>query len=127
MDTQPTISGPLKGVWPSEKPRGHVSFRRVSFAYPSRPDITVLSDFNLEVLPNQTVALVGKSGAGKSTVLALLQRFYDVAEGSVCIDGLDVRSVDPLWLHRVIACVSQEPILFSNSIRYNIRYDHTVR
>ena len=122
MDTQPTMTVTSEGQSPSDKPRGHVSFRHVSFAYPSRPDVPVLSDFNLDILPNQTVALVGKSGAGKSTVLALLQRFYDVSEGSVCVDGVDVRLLDPLWLHRVIACVSQEPVLFSDSIRSNIRY-----
>jgi len=100
---------------------GAVRFSNVRFQYPSRPDVQVLNDFNLEVSPRQTVALVGKSGSGKSTVLALLQRFYDVSGGSVLVDGQDIRSFDPVRLHEIIAVVPQEPVLFSDSIRSNIR------
>ena len=102
--------------------QGAVAFNHVSFHYPSRPDVTVLREFSLEIPPNTTAALVGSSGAGKSTVVALLQRFYDVAEGSVTIDGVDIREMDLAWLRSNVGYVQQEPQLFGLSIRENITY-----
>lgn len=101
---------------------GQVSFHNVSFFYPTRPDIQVLNDFTLELAPNSTCALVGSSGCGKSTVLSLLQRLYDVRSGSVCIDGRDIRELDPAWLHGNIGVVSQEPALFGRTIKGNVCY-----
>jgi ATP-binding cassette, subfamily B, bacterial len=94
----------------------------VTFHYPSRPDRAALANFNLEVAPGQTVALVGASGAGKSTVLQLLLRFYDVQAGTVYMDGVDVRQLPLAQLRERIALVPQEPTIFSTSALENIRY-----
>ena len=98
-----------------------VSFENVSFAYPSRPEIAVLRDFNLEIRPGEIVALVGHSGGGKSTCAALLARFYDPTVGRVTINGVDLRDLDPTWFRQhVYGLVNQEPTLFARSIRENI-------
>jgi ABC-type multidrug transport system fused ATPase/permease subunit len=102
--------------------RGAVDFNNVHFSYPSRPNVAVLKDFSLSVHPNQTCAIVGSSGAGKSTVVALLQRFYDVNSGSITLDGHDIRSLDLQWLRSHIAYVQQEPQLFGLTVRENIAY-----
>lgn len=101
---------------------GAIEFHNVHFAYPSRPDIQVLVDFSLVVKPNTTVALCGVSGAGKSTIVALLQRFYDVSSGSITVDGHDIRSLDLQWLRSHIGYVQQEPVLFGVSVRDNLTY-----
>ena len=85
----------------------------VDFAYPTRPDAPVLRAFSVEVPPNATFAFVGPSGGGKSTVLALLERFYDVSAGAVRVDGVDVRELDPSWLRGNMALVQQEPVLYA--------------
>lgn len=94
--------------------------RRVDFAYPSRPDTMVLRQFSMEVKPGTSVGLVGKSGCGKSTVIGLVQRFYDVKRGSVRVDGVDIRELDVHWYRKHMALVSQEPVIYSGSIRDNI-------
>lgn len=94
--------------------------RRVDFAYPSRPQIRVLNGFCLEVKPGTSIGLVGKSGCGKSTVIGLIQRFYDVAGGSVKVDQVDIRLLDIGWYRRQMALVSQEPVIYSGTIRDNI-------
>jgi ABC-type multidrug transport system fused ATPase/permease subunit len=101
---------------------GDIEFCNVSFAYPSRADILVLNDFSLKIPANTTTALVGSSGAGKSTVVALLQRFYDVASGRITVDGMDLERLDLKWLRRHIGYVQQEPQLFGLSIRENLLY-----
>jgi ABC-type multidrug transport system fused ATPase/permease subunit len=100
--------------------QGNVSLNDVHFAYPARPDVKVFSGINLNVEAGQTVALVGASGSGKSTVIQLLQRFYDPAAGTVTVDGHDVRDLQLEWLRSQIGLVSQEPTLFATSIRENI-------
>lgn len=105
-----------------ESMEGALAFQNVSFAYPSRPDVQVLKDFSLQIEPNSTVALVGASGAGKSTVVALLQRFYEVSSGSVTIDGNDIRDLDLQWLRSNIGYVQQEPQLFGMTVRENVTY-----
>jgi ATP-binding cassette subfamily B protein len=94
----------------------------VRFHYPSRPDTAALEDFSLRVAPGETVALVGPSGAGKSTVFQLLLRFHDPQAGRVLVDGLDVRSVDPVALREAIALVPQDPVIFGATARENLRY-----
>jgi ATP-binding cassette subfamily B protein len=101
---------------------GLVEFRGVNFSYPSRSNVPVLRDFNLVVPPNTTAAIVGSSGAGKSTVVALLERFYDVNAGSIMIDGKDIRDLDLKWLRSHTASVQQEPVLFGITCRENVMY-----
>merc|ERR1712139_609126 len=84
IDRAPSV--PVSGGETPEKMEGHIRFENVSFHYPSRPDVAVLKNFTLDIPKNQTVAFVGQSGAGKSTVLSLIQRFYDVTGGSILID-----------------------------------------
>lgn len=107
---------------------GSIVFSNVEFAYPTRPDITVLRNFSLSIPPNSTAALVGSSGSGKSTVVGLLQRFYDVAKGSIHIDGQDIRDINLQWLRSNMGYVQQEPQLFGLTVRENICYgvDRTV-
>lgn len=102
--------------------RGEIQFDDVVFHYPQRPDQAALDHFNLHVRPGETVALVGPSGAGKSTVLSMLLRFHDPAGGRICVDGIDVRQVDPAELRGQLALVPQQPTLFAASARDNIRY-----
>lgn len=105
------------------KLHGEIRFTDVCFAYPTRPDQQVLTGFNLTLRPGQTVALVGASGSGKSTVAALLERFYEPTGGTITIDGHDVRDLSPQWLRaEVIGFIEQQPILFGTSILENIRY-----
>jgi ATP-binding cassette subfamily B (MDR/TAP) protein 1 len=101
---------------------GNVEFQDVSFTYPSRPEVTILDGFSLGIESGQRVALVGSSGSGKSTVLALLLRFYDPCSGRVLVDGKDLRSYNLKFLRKQIGLVQQEPILFNLSIRDNISY-----
>ena len=101
---------------------GAVSFQDVHFAYPTRLDSPVLKGLNLDLDPGGVVALVGPSGGGKSTVAALLSRFYDPGEGRILLDGVDFRELDPTWLRTQVGVVSQEPILFATTIRENIIY-----
>ncbi|XP_055307586.1 multidrug resistance protein homolog 65-like, partial [Sitodiplosis mosellana] len=101
---------------------GHIEFRNVCFSYPSRPDVQILHDFNLVIVPGQTVALVGNSGNGKSTCLHLLERFYDPIKGEVLLDGQNLKSLNIHSLRSCIANVGQEPVLFSTTIGENIRY-----
>ena len=130
MEKQPqhiTIMTPPQPPLKPESMEGAVTFENVSFSYPSRSNVPVLKNFSLTVAPNTTAALVGSSGAGKSTVVALLQRFYDVDSGSIQIDGNDIRSLDLSWLRQRIGYVQQEPSLFGLSVRENIAYGVTDR
>ena len=102
--------------------RGEIRFDQVSFHYPSRPDLPALDDFDLIVRPGETVALVGPSGAGKSTVFSMLLRFHDADTGSVQVDGVDLRELDPAQLREHIALVPQQPTIFAASAADNIRY-----
>jgi ATP-binding cassette subfamily B protein len=101
---------------------GRVRFEGVHFAYPTRPDLPVLQDFDLSLEPGRVVALVGPSGSGKSTVAALLCRFYDPAAGQISVDERPLTSLEPRALRQHIGVVAQEPVLFATSIRENIRY-----
>ncbi|XP_078435343.1 ABC transporter B family member 11-like isoform X4 [Wolffia australiana] len=114
-------SGILAGKMP-ERVQGTVEFRGVCFRYPTRPDIRILKDFCLTIKAGKTVALVGESGCGKSTAIALLQRFYDPDEGQILLDGEDLRNYQLAWLRRKMGLVGQEPVLFSGTIRENIAY-----
>lgn len=106
----------------SMKIQGRIEFKRVDFAYPSRPQCLVLREFSLEVKAGASVGLVGMSGCGKSTVIGLIQRFYDVEKGIVRIDGMDIRELDIIWYRQFTALVSQEPVIFSGSVHDNIAF-----
>ncbi|GFS31036.1 ABC transporter family protein [Actinidia rufa] len=101
---------------------GEVQFKHVEFAYPSRPETTIFKDFNLLVPAGLTVALVGGSGSGKSTVVALLQRFYDPLGGEILLDGVAIDKVQLRWLRSQMGLVSQEPALFATTIKENILF-----
>jgi len=100
---------------------GNISFDNVTFAYPTRQEVNVFDGFNLEVKAGQTVALCGPSGGGKSTVVQLLERFYDPTSGSITLDGNKLSSLNVRWLRQHIGLVSQEPKLFACTIRENIK------
>ncbi|RUS83770.1 hypothetical protein EGW08_008476, partial [Elysia chlorotica] len=101
---------------------GEIEFKDVKFTYPSRPDSQVLKGVTFEVEKGQMVALVGPSGGGKSTIVSLIERFYDPNEGSIRMDGCDLKLLDLAWFRQKVATVSQEPTLFACSIRDNIAY-----
>ncbi|CAO2650152.1 Nn.00g014440.m01.CDS01 [Neocucurbitaria sp. VM-36] len=101
---------------------GNIEFKNIRHIYPSRPDTTVLSDFNLEVPSGKMIALVGASGSGKSTIVGLLERFYLPMEGQVFLDGKDITKLNLRWLRQHMAIVSQEPVLFSVSIYESIAH-----
>jgi ATP-binding cassette subfamily B (MDR/TAP) protein 1 len=105
-----------------EKVDGNIEFLNVQFAYPSRPDVMVFKNFSLKVDVGSTVAMVGQSGSGKSTIIGLIERFYDPLQGSVIIDGKDIRNLHLQSLRQHIGLVSQEPTLFACSLRENIAY-----
>ncbi|XP_068658070.1 ABC transporter B family member 19-like [Aristolochia californica] len=100
--------------------RGRIEFKAVSFAYPSRPEAQILQSLNLSIPPSRTLALVGASGGGKSTIFALVERFYDPAKGTISLDGHDLKTLQVKWLRSLIGMVGQEPALFAISILENV-------
>ncbi|XP_028983716.1 ATP-binding cassette, sub-family B (MDR/TAP), member 4 isoform X2 [Betta splendens] len=122
IDHNPSIDSYSEAGFKPDSIKGNVEFKNIHFTYPSRPDVKVLNDMCLSVHNGQTIALVGSSGCGKSTTVQLLLRFYDPQEGSVCIDGHDIRTLNIRYLRDMIGVVSQEPILFATTITENIRY-----
>ncbi|GLU01998.1 hypothetical protein SLE2022_192710 [Rubroshorea leprosula] len=105
-----------------KKITGHVELRDVDFAYPARPNVVIFKSFSLNIEAGKSTALVGQSGSGKSTIIGLIERFYDPIKGTVKIDGKDIRSYHLRSLRKHIALVSQEPTLFAGTIRENIVY-----
>lgn len=99
---------------------GNISFKGVNFTYPSRPDVQVLEDFTLDIQAGTKIALVGSSGSGKSTIVKLLERFYDPQSGSITLDGNELNSINIRYLRNQFGFVSQEPTLFDATIRQNI-------
>ncbi|MFT7197186.1 MAG: ATP-binding cassette subfamily B protein, partial [Marinoscillum sp.] len=106
----------------SVKIKGNISFNDVGFTYPTRADVLVLEKLNFSIKAGEKIALVGHSGAGKSTIAQLLMRFYDVSQGSIEIDGLSLDKIDLISLRSQIGIVPQEVILFGGTIRENILY-----
>ncbi|KAJ9690880.1 hypothetical protein PVL29_013169 [Vitis rotundifolia] len=102
--------------------RGEIELKNVYFKYPARPDVQIFSGFSLSVPSGKTAALVGQSGSGKSTVISLLERFYDPDAGEVLIDGVNLKKFRLGWIREKVGLVSQEPILFGASIKENISY-----
>lgn len=120
LDREPQVS--TKGTLQPETLTGHVHFNNLSFSYPTRQERKVLQGFSLELRPGQLTALVGPSGGGKSTCVSLLERFYQPQQGEILLDGLPLQSYQHHYLHRKVALVGQEPVLFSGSVKDNIAY-----
>ncbi|WP_438003669.1 ABC transporter transmembrane domain-containing protein [Sorangium sp. So ce321] len=120
LDRAPAM--PLSGGIEPPAVQGRLELERVGFSYPARKDVPVLKGIDLSVRPGEVIALVGSSGAGKSTIASLLMRLYDPDEGRILLDGHDLRALSPSWLRRQIGIVAQEPILFATSVADNIRY-----
>ena len=119
---KPTITAPANPQQLPVPPRGELVFEAVEFRYPTRPDMSALHDFSLTVRPGERLAVVGPSGAGKTTLFQLAQRFYDPLRGQLTFDGVDIRQVDPADLRQRIAMVPQETVIFAASARDNLRY-----
>ncbi|XP_013371477.1 PREDICTED: multidrug resistance protein 1-like [Chinchilla lanigera] len=122
IDNEPHIDSFSTNGHKPDNIKGNLEFRNIHFSYPSRKEVKILKGLNLKVQSGQTVALVGNSGCGKSTTVQLLQRLYDPTEGTVTIDGQDIRSINVRYLREIIGVVSQEPVLFATTIAENIRY-----
>ncbi|KAF7037325.1 hypothetical protein CFC21_047726 [Triticum aestivum] len=122
IDRKPKIDSTSDEGIKLEKVDGTIEFNHVRFKYPSRPDVQIFSDFTLGIASGKTTALVGESGSGKSTVIALLERFYDPDSGTISLDGTELRKLTLSWLRDQMGLVSQEPVLFNDTIRANIAY-----
>ena len=123
IDRKPKIQN--DGVVAPSEVLGEVKFENVSFAYPTRPDISVLNNVSFTATPGEVVALVGPSGGGKSTCISLLEHFYEPNSGEVLIDSIPVRDLKHKFLHSKVALVGQEPVLFARSVKENIAYGLT--
>ena len=122
LAAEPSIAAPAHPKALPVPPAGAVAFEKVTFAYPGRPDLPALQDFELSVAPGERVALVGPSGSGKSTVVRLLLRFYDPDQGAIRLDGVDLREADPKAVRARMALVAQDSPLFSGSAADNVRF-----
>src|SRR3954454_1178898 len=122
LDAEPDIRAPAKPKNLPQPPRGELAFDNVTFHYPTRRDTSALNEFNLTVQHRERLAVVGPSGAGKTTLFQLAERFYDPQSGRVLLDGVDLRDADPADVRQRIAMVPQETIMFAASARDNLRY-----
>lgn len=122
LSVRPDIRPPADPRPLPAPPRGEVAFERVGFHYPALPERAALAEFSLAVSPGERVALVGPSGAGKTTVFQLLLRFYDPQEGAILLDGVDLRAADPAEVRARIGLVAQDPVIFSGDAWENIAY-----
>ena len=122
LQEQPGIAAPAHPTALPSPSQGRVTFDKVTFNYPTRPDTSALHDFSLDIASGETVAVVGSSGAGKTTLFQLIQRFYDPALGEVRVDGVALPAADPAAVRARIAIVPQETIIFAASARDNLRY-----
>ncbi|TXT05131.1 uncharacterized protein COLE_06451 [Cutaneotrichosporon oleaginosum] len=122
IDRAPTIDSANEGGLRPEKVVGDIAFENVAFHYPSRPNVPVLKGLSTTFNSGDTCALVGASGSGKSTVIQLLERFYDPIGGRITLDGIDIRDLNLKWLRQQMGYVAQEPVLFATSVRGNVEH-----
>ncbi|XP_042009422.1 ABC transporter B family member 9-like isoform X1 [Salvia splendens] len=122
LDSKPEIDSSKEEGTTLSSVRGEIELLHVSFKYPTRPDIPIFRDLCLSIPSGKTVALVGESGSGKSTVIALIERFYNPNSGQIFLDGVELRKFRLSWLRQQMGLVSQEPVLFNDTIRANIAY-----
>ncbi|KAH6791142.1 ATP binding cassette subfamily B19 [Perilla frutescens var. frutescens] len=119
---KPTIVDDASNVNCLTDIRGNIEFKNVTFSYPSRPDVIIFRDFSIFFPAGKTVAVVGGSGSGKSTVVSLIERFYDPNQGEILLDNVDIKTLQLRWLRNQIGLVNQEPALFATTILENILY-----
>ena len=122
IERVPDIDSSDPGGLKLDKVVGEITLGDVKFNYPSRPDVPIVKGINITFTAGETAALVGASGSGKSTIISLIERFYDPLSGSVKLDGVDIRDLNVKWLRSQIGLVSQEPTLFATSIRGNVAH-----
>jgi ATP-binding cassette subfamily B protein len=122
LHAEPDIRAPANPASLPEPPQGALTFENVTFHYPTRREVSALQDFSLSVRPRERLALVGPSGAGKTTIFQLAERFYDPQQGRVLLDGIDLKDADPADVRQRIAMVPQETVIFAASARDNLRY-----
>ena len=122
LDTTDSVQDPARPVPLPRAVKGAIAFEGVHFSYPARPGVSALNGVDLMVNPGETVALVGPSGAGKTTILQLLQRFYDPQQGRITLDGIDLRDMARADFRQALALVPQDPVIFAASARDNIRF-----
>jgi ATP-binding cassette subfamily B protein len=122
LDAEPDIGAPAKPASLPEPPRGELAFEQVTFHYPTRRETSALNDFSLIVKPRERLAVVGPSGAGKTTIFQLAERFYDPQSGRILLDGVDLKHADPADIRQRIAMVPQDTVIFAASARDNLRY-----
>ncbi|HEC01203.1 MAG TPA: ATP-binding cassette domain-containing protein, partial [Sphingomonadales bacterium] len=122
IHTEADIKAPENPLSLPDVHEGRIDFNDVTFTYPSRPGEKILNQLNLSVATGENLAIVGPSGAGKSTVFQLIQRFYDPAEGTITIDGVNIRQADPEEVRKRLAIVPQETVVFATTVEDNIRY-----
>ncbi|KAM4028835.1 ATP-dependent translocase ABCB1-like [Anomaloglossus baeobatrachus] len=127
LDRRPSIDINSEEEDILDQMEGNIEFKNIQFVYPTRPNVQVLQGFDMQISKGQTLALVGSSGCGKSTVIQLLERFYDPAEGNVLADGIDIKTIRLKWLRNQLGIVSQEPVIFNCSIKENIQYGDNSR
>ena len=122
LRTEDTVQDPATAIALPSPVAGRIAFEDVHFRYPARPDVQALDGVNLSINPGETVAFVGPSGAGKTTIIQLILRFYDPASGRITLDGVDLRDVSRAAFRRSVALVPQDPVIFAASARENIRF-----
>ncbi|MEM9551437.1 MAG: ABC transporter transmembrane domain-containing protein [Pseudomonadota bacterium] len=122
LNVEDTVTDPIRPQQLAGEVRGEIVFDGVSFHYPSRPEATALDDIDLIIKPGETVAFVGPSGAGKTTIIQMIQRFYDPDAGRILVDGVDLRDMERAHFRRHMALVPQDPVIFAASARDNIRF-----
>ncbi|CAE6190245.1 unnamed protein product [Arabidopsis arenosa] len=125
LDSKPKIDSSSDEGTTLQNVHGDIEFRHVSFRYPMRPDVQIFRDLCLTIPSGKTVALVGESGSGKSTVISMIERFYNPDSGKILIDQVEIQTFKLSWLRQQMGLVSQEPILFNETIRSNIAYGKT--